>query len=71
MNLNEQIYAQAVLLAGRLDSGQEEKLKILCAVTASALKARLRQGLTPEDYRADFIAAAIVCKLNCTWLIFE
>ena len=63
MNLTEQIFAQAVILAGRLEGGQEERLKALCGMVASVLSARLRPGLTPEDCKADFIAAASLYAL--------
>ena len=63
MTLTDQVYAQALLLAGGLDSKQEALLKLLCQGAASSLTARLRQGLTPEDCKADFIAAASLFAL--------
>ena len=63
MNLTEQIFAQAVLLAGDLEGKQEALLHLLCSGTASALTARLRKGISPQDCRADFVAAASLYAL--------
>ena len=63
MTLTEQIYAQAVLLAGEMEPKQMEMLKILCQGAEGSLASRLRPGLTPEDCKADFIAAASLYAL--------
>lgn len=63
MTLREQVFAQAALLAGDLDSRQTDLLNILCAVSTSSLTARLREGLTPDDCKADFVAAASLFAL--------
>ena len=63
MTLTEQVYAQAALLAGDLDERQTNLLKLLCGASVSSLTARLREGLTPEDCKADFIAAASLFAL--------
>ena len=63
MTLTEQIYAQALLLAGELEQKQMELLKILCRGANNSLASRLRDGLTPEDCKADFIAAASLFAL--------
>lgn len=63
MSLTDQIMAQACLMAGKLDDRDRELLRLLCQSAASALAARLRTGLTPEDCRADFIAAASLFAL--------
>lgn len=63
MMLMDQVLAQALLLAGELDDRQTELLRILCTASASSLAARLREGLTPEDCKADFIAAASLFAL--------
>lgn len=68
MMLMDQVLAQALLLAGELDDRQTELLRILCTASASSLAARLREGLTPEDCKADFVAAASLYALaafNC------
>ena len=63
MTLKEQVMAQALLLAGDLSDQQTEILDALCCASSTALEARLRDGLTPEDCKADFIAAASLLAL--------
>lgn len=63
MTLTEQVYAQALVLAGDLEAQQEALLKILCQGATSSLTAQLREGLTPEDCKADFVAAASLLAL--------
>lgn len=63
MSLTDQIVAQACLMAGRLDERDTELLRLLCQAAAASLAARLRPGLTPEDCRADFVAAASLFAL--------
>lgn len=63
MILGEQVYAQALLLAGQLDERQSQLLQVLCTAAASSLESRLRDGITPEDCKADFIAAASLYAL--------
>ena len=63
MTLTEQVYAQAALLAGALDDRQKKLLEILCASAVSVLTGRMREGLTPDDCRADFVAAASLFAL--------
>lgn len=63
MTLEEQVYAQAALLAGELEDGQEEILSTLCVAAVSSLTARLRDGITADDCRADFVAAASLFAL--------
>ena len=63
MTLEEQIYAQALLMAGRLSEEQDALLRMLCRVAKNNLEGRLRSGLTPEDLRADFVAAGSLVAL--------
>ena len=63
MSLIEQIQAQAMLLAGELDYHQTQVLTALCYGASTTLKNWLRDGLTPEDCKADFIAAASLMAL--------
>ena len=63
MTLNEQVYAQAALLAGQLEERQDALLQLLCERTTASLTTRLRQGLTPQDCKADFVAAASLFAL--------
>ena len=63
MSLTQQVYAQAVILAGDLTDHQRRVLEALCTAGTAALTARLRQGLTPADCKADFVAAASLMAL--------
>ena len=63
MTLTEQVFAQAALLAGELEERQRDLLSLLCIAATSSLTSRLREGLTPEDCRADFVAAASLYAL--------
>ena len=63
MMLKDQVYAQALLLAGDLEQRQSQLLQILCNGAASSLMSRLRDGITPEDCRAEFVAAASLYAL--------
>lgn len=63
MTLREQVYAQAALLAGQLENQQADMLNVLCTAATASLTARLKDGLCPEDCKADFIAAASLFAL--------
>ena len=63
MSLTEQVYAQAALLAGHLEGNQPDLLQALCACATASLTARLREGLRPEDCKADFVASASLFAL--------
>lgn len=63
MMLSEQVYAQALLLAGKTDQRQTRLLQVLCGAASASLAAWLREGITPEDCKADFIAAASLYAL--------
>ena len=63
MTLTEQIYAQTLLLTRDLQDGDEAMLEILCRGAEVALTAKLRDGVTPEDCKADFVAAASLYAL--------
>lgn len=63
MTLKQQVYAQAALLAGQLEGEQAELLNALCTAATVSLTARLREGLRPEDCKADFVAAASLFAL--------
>ena len=62
--MTDLVYAQAALLAGQLEDRQRELLKLLCRGAASGLENRLREGLAPEDCKADFVAAASLLALS-------
>ena len=63
MTLTEQVFAHAVLLAGELTDQQSRVLEVLCSASTSSLTSRLREGLTPNDCKADFIASASLMAL--------
>lgn len=63
MTIEEQVYTQALLLAGDLSPEQTALLKVLCQGAVASLTARLRRGLTPEDCKVDFISAASLFAL--------
>ena len=63
MILKDQVFAQAVLLAGEMDVEKMDLLSILCSVSTASLAARLREGLSPEDCREEFVAAASLYAL--------
>ena len=63
MMLTEQVYAQACLLTDALDEQEQQLLRLLSRSAVNHLSARLRDGLTPEDLKADFIAAASLYAL--------
>lgn len=58
MELNDQVYAQALLLAGELNDRQKALLQTFSSAAISSLRARMKDGLTEEDCKADFIASA-------------
>jgi hypothetical protein len=58
MSLTEQIYAQARILAQDSVAENLPLLEVFCRCAENDLRQKLRQGITPEDCRADFIAAA-------------
>ena len=63
MMLRDQVLAQALLLAGELTERQQMVLGALCTATTASLNARLREGLTANDCKADFVAAASLLAL--------
>ena len=61
--MTDLVYAQAALLAGQLEEKQTQLLKLLCRSAVSGLENRLREGLTAENCKADFVAAASLLAL--------
>ena len=57
------VYAQARVLAGELTQEEDRLLELLCSSACSGLKQKLREGLTPEDCKADFVAGASLYAL--------
>ena len=58
MTLTDQVLNQAELLTGQLDDAGRERLRLLCTVAAGSLTAQLRDGVSPEDIREEFVTAA-------------
>ena len=63
MTLTEQVYTQAILVSGVDAAGQELLLEVLCQSAVSGLTRQLREGIGPEDCKADFVAAASLYAL--------
>ena len=63
MSLTEQICAQTLLLTRDLEDGDEAMLQILCRCAEVSLQGKLRPGISPEDCKADFVAAASLYAL--------
>lgn len=63
MMLSQQVFAQALLMAGQLEQTQEELLRLLCDGATRSVCNRLRQGITVDDCKADIIAAASLYAL--------
>lgn len=63
MTLTEQVFAQALLMAGEDSQVSEDVLAVLCQSATATLRDRLQEGLTPEDCKADFVAAASLYAL--------
>ena len=61
--MTELVFAQAALLAGQLESDRKEILGALCTAATASLSARQKEGLRPEDCKADFIASASLYAL--------
>ncbi len=63
MTLTEQIYAQALILTQDSHNENLPMLEILCRCAENSLRQTLRDGLSPEDCKADFVAAASLYAL--------
>ena len=63
MSLVEQIYAQALVLTQDSTDMNLPLLEVFCRSAETALRGKLRDGITPEDCKADFIAAASLLAL--------
>lgn len=57
MTLEDRIYGQALAMAGELTQPQDALLRVLSRAAKTALEARLRPGIRPEDCPEDFAAA--------------
>ncbi|MGN1002552.1 MAG: hypothetical protein ACI4PC_07245 [Oscillospiraceae bacterium] len=61
------IYSEEILAFARQALGDQEKgelLQSLCQAASGELRARLREGVAPEDIRETFVTAAGVLALS-------
>lgn len=63
MTLTEQIYAQALVLIQDSEDDKLPMLEVLCRCAENSLRQNLREGVSPEDCKADFVAAASLYAL--------
>lgn len=63
MSLTEQINAQALVLIQDSTDVNLSLLEVLCRSAENALRQKLRDGILPEDCKADFVAAASLYAL--------
>ena len=63
MTVQEQVFAQALTLAGVVEDRQVRLLEVLCRSAVGSLRAQLREGLEPEDCLSDCTAAASLLAL--------
>ncbi|MBE6947476.1 MAG: hypothetical protein E7454_04420 [Ruminococcaceae bacterium] len=63
MTLAAQIFAQAQLLIQDAQDTNLPMLELLCRGAENSLKKKLRDGITPQDCKADFVAAASLYAL--------
>ena len=63
MNLTEQICTQALLLSRDVEDEDHALLRVLCRAAEVSLLGKLREGVSPADCKADFIAAASMYAL--------
>ena len=63
MSLVDQIKAQALILSQDSIELNLPMLEVLCRSAENSLRSKLRDGIRPEDCRADFIAAASLLAL--------
>ena len=63
MTLTQQIYAQTLILMRDLQDKDRPLLEMLCRSAENSLRAKLRDGVSYEDCKADFVAAASLYAL--------
>ncbi len=63
MTLIQQTYTQAVLISGLDDPKQGQLLQLFCRGAVNDLAKKLRPGMTPDDCRADLVAAGALYAL--------
>ena len=63
MTLTDQICANAMLLLRDMEDEDRTMLQMLCRAAEVSLQGKLRSGITVEDCKADFVAAASLYAL--------
>ena len=63
MTLTQQICAQARVLIRDMGNENQAMLEVLCRAAEVSLLGKLRDGVSPADCKADFIAAASMYAL--------
>ena len=63
MTLTQQICAQARVLIRDMGSENQALLEVLCRSAEVQLTQKLREGIIPEDCKADFVASASLYAL--------
>lgn len=63
MTLLDEVYAHARVLAPEMSSECQAMLEAVCQSTMVSLRSRLRENLTVEDCKADFVTAASMMAL--------
>lgn len=64
MTLIDEVYAHARVLAPQISGENQGILEAVCRSAAVSLKARLRDNLTVEDCKTDFVTAASMLALS-------
>ena len=64
MKLTDQVILQAQSLAGEAEEADLALLRLLCGASVSNLSRQLREEITPEDCREEFVAAASLYALG-------
>ena len=59
-----EVYTRARILAPGMTGENQAMLEAMCQSAVSALKARLREDLTVEDCKEDFVTAASLLALS-------
>ena len=63
MMIRDQIYAQALTMAGELEGQQAALLLVLSRTAEVTLASRLKKGVSPEDCLGDFVSAGALLAL--------
>lgn len=61
--MTEEVYTQALALAGELEETEQALLKLLCTAAVTMLENRLREDADPESCREAFVTAACLYAL--------